>query len=48
MTGRRAGAALHKANPKTVAGFQALSAGAAYGYAMRTPQAFEQFGEEGN
>ena len=31
MTGRRAGAALHKANPKMVAGFQALGAGAAYG-----------------
>lgn len=26
-TGRKAGAALHKANPKMVAGFQALSAG---------------------
>ena len=107
MTGRRAGAALHKANPKMVAGFQALSAGqngngaldpktkelialavavttrcdscitvhaqaarragvteaeltdamgtaialnagAAYGYAMRTLEAFQQFGEEGN
>ncbi len=27
QTGRKAGAALHKANPKMVAGFQALSAG---------------------
>lgn len=27
VSGRRAGAALHKANPKMVAGFQALSAG---------------------
>ena len=48
MTGRRAGAALHKANPKMVAGFQALGAGAAYGYAMRTLEAFQQLGEEGN
>lgn len=48
MTGRRAGAALHKANPKMVAGFQPLSAGAAYGYAMHTLEAFQQFGDEGN
>ncbi len=27
LVGRRAGAALHKANPRMVAGFQALSAG---------------------
>ena len=26
----------------------ALNAGAAYGYAMRTLEAFQQFGEEGN
>ena len=107
LAGRKAGAALHKANPKMVAGFQALSAGqngngaldaktkelialavavttrcdsciathaqaarragvteaeltdamgtaialnagAAYSYAMRTLEAYQQFGEEAN